>query len=240
MAEHGKGRKQPPRPAAQPSWEEFAYAMRRLYEEANLTGRQLTPAARVSKASASRYLRGQSFPPQRFVNALVTLGLERLNRNTDYVTVNIDTELRHWQAAWAHVEGTLYPTGKAKPTANTTPEAESAPKSIRGGWRALRGAVWAVAGVLSAFAGALGAFAGARLGSDRPASRPTRPAPATTPRPAQSPPSSAPQPGVWRPKRVQSPRATNQSANSSNTQGARSTRRRIWTYSDHVRRQQGQ
>jgi transcriptional regulator with XRE-family HTH domain len=213
--------------------------MRRLYEEANLTGRQLTAAANVSKSATSRYLRGQSLPPQRFVEALVTLGLERLNRNTDYVTVDIDAELRHWQRAWAHVEGTLYPTSKAKPTADTKPEAESAPKSIRGSWRALRGAVWAVAGVLSAFTGALGAFAGARLGSDRPASRPTRPAPATTPRSAQSPPSSAPQPGVWRPKRVQSPKAMNQSAGSGNTQGAWPTRRHIWTYSDHVRRQQG-
>jgi len=236
MAEHGKGRKQPPRPAAQPSWEEFAHAMRRLYDEANLTGRQLTAAAQVSKSATSRYLRGQSFPPQRFVDALVTLGLERLNRNTDYVTVDIDAELRHWQTAWAYVERARHNQGSASPASPDTPPpsdtaapTEPGTPPASGGWRAVPGAAVAIGS-------AIAAFVGARRGStDRAVSRPASP---TSTSPPVAP--SSPEPGVWRPTPVQKPKRTNQTGNSSDAQGPRPTRRHIWTYSDHVRRQQGE
>lgn len=89
----------PPRPSLESDMHDFAYWMRRLREWSGLK----LAALRLPPASSSVYLRGERFPPSKFVDAFVTRCLEHGAPHCHYA-IDINTELRCWQTAWAHVE----------------------------------------------------------------------------------------------------------------------------------------
>jgi Helix-turn-helix domain len=161
--------KRPTRPARELDMAAFAAALRRLLRhEAHVKVETLAAAAKMSNANVSRYLRGQAFPSWEFVHASVTVGLEQLNRNSDYITVDIRSELRYWQTAWTHTERIQHTPPPANTKPQPPPDNESItppvdPESDKGnieadkGWRRVRDAVFATA------AGIAAAYTGTRL-----------------------------------------------------------------------------
>lgn len=121
MAGGGAILKRPARPELEPSMEQFATALRRLVRvQAGVKVMTLAAETKMSKSAASRYLRGQSFPPDDFVDAAVTMALRRLAHNSAYITVDVNAELFHWQTAWAHVESAQHSRAPAAPASPDT------------------------------------------------------------------------------------------------------------------------
>jgi hypothetical protein len=105
----GQPSKPPPRPPFEPDMQSFAESMRALREWANLT----LEALQLPTSTSSVYLRGERFPPSKFVDAFVTRCLEHGKPHCKHA-IDINIELRYWQTAWAHA--------KRKQLGKTTPK----------------------------------------------------------------------------------------------------------------------